>query len=87
VPCGGHRLANDCVLADALAQGVVSSYGFSPDTIGLIADVLQRAKADGMIRADATFQDLTVLLGGCARQLARLASAIRPRGAGTAASS
>jgi hypothetical protein len=33
---------------------------------------MERAKADGKIRADATLQDLTVLLGGCARQPARL---------------
>jgi AcrR family transcriptional regulator len=67
-----ERLADDRVLVDALAHGVISAPGPSPDTGGRIADMMERAKADGKIRADATLQDLTVLLGGCARQLARL---------------
>jgi AcrR family transcriptional regulator len=67
-----ERLADDRVLVDALGQGVISAPGLSPDTMGRIADMMERAKADGEIRADATLQDLTVLLGGCARQLARL---------------
>jgi MFS family permease len=63
---------DDRLLVDALAQGVISAPGFSPDTTGRIADMMERAKADGKIRADATLQDLTVLLGGCATQPARL---------------
>ena len=62
------RLANDRVLGDLLPQASSTA----PNLVGLMDDLLTRAKAQDRVRADATEEDLRILIGGCARQLARM---------------
>jgi hypothetical protein len=67
-----ERLAGDRVLAEVLPAGTVPGATDAMQRINeLIGELLEAAKKDGRVRADATITDVRVLLGGCSAQLAR----------------
>ena len=67
-----ERLCRDRVLADVLPTGGTEAEARVRRPFELIERLLTAARADDRMRDDVTSQDIRVLLGGCARQLALL---------------
>ncbi|WP_405539320.1 TetR/AcrR family transcriptional regulator [Streptomyces sp. NBC_00075] len=68
-----ERLAQDRILAEVIPRGAVPGAEQSMQRmVALMGVLLAAAKAEGRIRSDATSEDLSILIAGCAHQLRRL---------------
>lgn len=61
-----EMLAADRLLADVMYEQPSGRAGI----LGLVGTLMEAAKEEGAIRPDATVDDLRILAGGCAKQLA-----------------